>query len=124
MKSYAWVVCTFVMACTTSLAQEDHPSLRPVLSSDSLLIVAPHPDDESLCCGGLINTARRAGARVAIVWITFGDGFKWDAMVTERKLRPRAGTYRELAARREEEARAAGSALNVDPQSLFFLGYP
>src|SRR5690606_13005283 len=40
-----------------------------------ILVVAPHPDDESLCCGGLIATARRAGAEVSIVWITSGGGF-------------------------------------------------
>jgi LmbE family N-acetylglucosaminyl deacetylase len=61
---------------------------------------------------------------VAVVWVTYGDGFKWSAMVAERKARPRAGTYRDLAARRAGEARSAASALDVDADSLFFLGYP
>jgi LmbE family N-acetylglucosaminyl deacetylase len=98
--------------------------LRPLVASDSILVVSPHPDDESLCCGGLINSARRLGASVAIVWVTLGDGFKWDAMVVEKKLRPRAGAYLDLARQREAEARAAGTALGVPAESFFFLGYP
>jgi len=100
------------------------PRFRPILPSDSVLVVAPHPDDESLCCGGLIHAARLAGARVAVVWITYGDAFRWSAMLTERKLRPGAGTYREFAARRAAEARAASGVLGLEPASLFFLGYP
>jgi LmbE family N-acetylglucosaminyl deacetylase len=118
-------VCTLGMlvACAAAMADE-LPELRPIQSSDSVLIVSPHPDDESLCCGGLIDTARRKGARVAIVWITYGDGFKWAAMVAEHTVRPRAGTYRELAKQRDAEARAAAAILKVDPESLYFLGYP
>ena len=100
------------------------PTLASISPSDSILIVSPHPDDESLCCGGLIATARRAGAKVSIVWITNGDAFKWDAMVVERKLRPQRGTYHELARQRIGEARAAAAVLDVPPDSLFFLGYP
>jgi LmbE family N-acetylglucosaminyl deacetylase len=105
-------------------SQDALPNLRAITADDSVLVVAPHPDDESLCCGGLISSARRAGAKVSIVWITFGDGFKWDAMVVEKKLRPRRGTYHELAKQREGEARSAGAILDVPPESLFFLGYP
>jgi LmbE family N-acetylglucosaminyl deacetylase len=105
-------------------AAEGFPPLRPIVASDSVLVVSPHPDDESLCCGGLISTARRVGANVAIVWVTYGDGFKWDAIVVEKTLRPRAGAFRELAAQRGREARAAGGQLGVPPDSLFFLGYP
>lgn len=100
------------------------PSLRPIVATDSILVVSPHPDDESLCCGGVIETARRAGANVAIVWVTNGDGFKWDAMVVEKKLRPRAGAYRELAMQRAGEARAAAAVYPVESGHLFFLGYP
>src|ERR1700685_2662439 len=43
--------------------------------ADVLLVVAPHPDDETLCCAGAIQRARAAGARVAVVWITRSDGY-------------------------------------------------
>src|SRR3954471_3744559 len=97
-----------------ALAQPVIPPLRPLTADDTVLVVAPHPDDESLCCGGLIHAARSAGARVAIVWITLGDGFRWDAIVVERKLRPRASTYLDLARQREAEARNAGALLGVE----------
>jgi LmbE family N-acetylglucosaminyl deacetylase len=105
-------------------AGEDLPLLRPILPTDIVLVVAPHPDDESLCCGGLIHAARAGGARVAVVWFTNGDGFRWSAMVAERKLHPRAGTYRDFADRRAFEARNAAAILGLEPEELFFLGYP
>jgi len=100
------------------------PSMAPVTGADSVLVVAPHPDDESLCCGGLIHMAREAGARVTIVWITNGDGFRWDAMVTHHVLFPSATVYRSLAGMRADEARAAARSLDVPADSLYFLGYP
>src|SRR5262245_45376770 len=103
---------------------EPIPALRPLTADDSILIVSPHPDDESLCCGGLMATANRIGARVSSVWVTNGDGFRWDAMVVEKPLLPRAGSYRELALQREGEARAAAGILGVAPQAQYFLGYP
>jgi LmbE family N-acetylglucosaminyl deacetylase len=118
----AWMLVALVV-CTTASARE-LPLFRPIDANDSVLVVAPHPDDESLCCGGLIDTARRAGAAVSIVWVTNGDGFRWDAMVVERTLRPRAGAYVELGRRRAEEARTAAAMLNVPADSLFFLSYP
>src|SRR6187399_1186700 len=93
----------FLALTARSQAGEDLPLLRPILSTDTVLVVAPHPDDESLCCGGLIHQARASGAHVAVVWLTYGDGFRWSAMVAQRKLRPRAVTYRELANRRASE---------------------
>jgi LmbE family N-acetylglucosaminyl deacetylase len=113
-----------VATAGNALAQPSLPLFRPITADDTVLVVAPHPDDESLCCGGLVHRARAAGARVAIVWITNGDGFKWDAIIVERKLRPRAGTYLELARQRQAEARNAGALLGVDSDSLMFLGYP
>src|ERR1043165_4071125 len=104
-----WLVFfLLVTGVGNGLAQPAIPPFRPITANDTVLVVAPHPDDESLCCGGLIHAARSAGARVAIVWITLGDAFKWDAIVVEKKLRPRAGTYLELARQRMSEARSAG----------------
>ena len=120
-----WLVFfLLVTGVGNALAQPAIPPFRPSTANVTGLVVAPHPDDESLCCGGLIHAARSAGARVAIVWITLGAGFRWDAVVVEKKLRPRASTYLDLARQREAEARNAGALLGVEPDSLMFLGYP
>ncbi|MFH1021006.1 MAG: PIG-L deacetylase family protein, partial [Pseudomonadota bacterium] len=40
--------------------------------SDNLLVIAPHPDDEILGCGGYVMLARQAGHRVRVVVLTDG----------------------------------------------------
>jgi len=114
----------WVLSLAAVRAQAALPAMPPVTASDSLLIVAPHPDDESLCCAGLIHAARQAGAKVAIVWVTDGDGFRWDAMVLNHAVLPKAASYRRLALLRENEARIAAQRLGVDPASNYFLGFP
>jgi LmbE family N-acetylglucosaminyl deacetylase len=86
-----------------------------------LLVVAPHPDDETLCCAGVIQRVLRAGGRASVVWVTSGDGSDLDLLL-EGKLFARAG--RALAERRMLEARAAASRLGVPPEGQLFLGYP
>lgn len=93
-------------------------------AADSLLVVAPHPDDESLCCAGIIQRAHDAGARVTIVWLTSGDAFQLDAVVIERTLRPKGANLRRLAELRMREADCAASLLGVPAEHRFFLGYP
>ncbi len=38
------------------------------------VIVAPHPDDEILGCGGLLHLLGELGRRLALVAVTDGDG--------------------------------------------------
>src|ERR1700692_3750793 len=91
---------------------------------DVLLVVAPHPDDETLCCAGAIQRAHAAGARVAIVWITSGDAFEFAAHVVEHRLFTTSADLRELARLRMQEAAHAAELLAVAPAQRFFLGYP
>ena len=76
-----------------------------------VLVVAPHPDDESIGCGGLIAGLRRRGVAVQIVVMTDGTGSH-----------PGSPRYPapQLAALREAEAREAVSILNVEPRALSF----
>jgi LmbE family N-acetylglucosaminyl deacetylase len=91
---------------------------------DRVLVVAPHPDDESLCCAGILQRARANGAVTAVVWITSGDGFTFDAMLVEHTLWPRAAHLRQLGAQRMAEASAAAAELGVPATQQYFLGYP
>ena len=61
------IFAAFLAWCVVARSGEELPLLRPILPADTVLVVAPHPDDESLCCGGLIHAARLAGAIVISV---------------------------------------------------------
>jgi LmbE family N-acetylglucosaminyl deacetylase len=97
------------------------PQLGP---ATSLLVVAPHPDDETLCCAGVIQRVLRAGGRAAVVWITSGDGSALDLLLIEHSLLPSREKLRDLAQRRMSEARRAAALLGVPPAGQLFLGYP
>ena len=74
-------------------------------------IVAPHPDDEVLGCGGTILRKRRLGAEVHIVFLTDGEASHPDVLSAV-----------ELAARRRNEAVNACLALDVATDRVYFLG--
>ncbi|MBF6240494.1 PIG-L family deacetylase [Nocardia otitidiscaviarum] len=38
-----------------------------------MLIIAPHPDDEAIGCGGLISRVTRDGGEVFVLWMTIAD---------------------------------------------------
>jgi LmbE family N-acetylglucosaminyl deacetylase len=78
-----------------------------------VLVIAPHPDDESLGCGGLIAACRERGLVVRVVLWTDGSASH-----------PRSRAYppERLAALRREEAHAAGAALGVLPDQIVDFG--
>lgn len=43
------------------------------LENQTLLVVAPHPDDEILGCGGLISKIKQEGGNVYVLFMTVGD---------------------------------------------------
>jgi len=100
------------------------PLAAPFTANDRLLVIAPHPDDESLACAGSILAARRAGAEVRIVWLTSGDGFEWDEVLSARGSLPTQKHMLALGNRRMGEARAAALILGVAPEEQVFLGFP
>ena len=100
------------------------PQMRPPQAADRVLVIAPHPDDETLCCAGYLQQAVRAGATVGVVWITAGDSFEFDAIVIGRTLHPRGAGLEELGLRRIAEARAAADLLGVPRTHQYLLGFP
>ncbi|HUN72112.1 MAG TPA: PIG-L family deacetylase [Steroidobacteraceae bacterium] len=110
--------------CLAGAAGAAAIGIPPIDSQTSLLVVSPHPDDETLCCAGVIRRVAAAGGRVSIVWLTSGDASELDSLLIEGALRIRPDRMRDLAAKRMREARAAAAVLGVPPGRQFFLGYP
>ena len=98
--------------------------LPPLDASTSLLVVAPHPDDETLCCAGVIQRVLQAGGHASVVWITSGDASELDLLLVERSLLLEPAKLRDLAVRRMHEARAATTLLGITIDGQLFLGYP
>ena len=95
--------------------------LRP---GDRLLVLAPHPDDETIGAGGLIQAAVESGVPVRVAILTDGGSSK-DAFADLRG--PLGTSAREavrLSAARRREALAAAAELGVPPGDVVFLGYP
>jgi LmbE family N-acetylglucosaminyl deacetylase len=89
---------------------------RPYLpDAGPMLIIAPHQDDCTLGCGGLIFKKRLAGQPVDILYLTDGSA----SHLGHPLLIPA-----EISTRRKNEARLAHQRLGVDATSLFFLDLP
>jgi LmbE family N-acetylglucosaminyl deacetylase len=99
-------------------------ALPHIDAGTTLLVVAPHPDDETLCCAGVIQRVARAGGRVSVVWITSGDAERMGLLLNDRVLFASRARARQFGARRMAEARAATALLGVPPGGQLFLGYP
>ena len=89
-----------------------------------LLVVAPHPDDESLGAGGLMAKARHQGDDVYVVLLTSGDGFVEDAARYYLSLDVKPEEYVHMGYERQMETERAMATLGIPARNLFFLGFP
>ena len=95
-----------------------HTPLRlrsEILKWESTLVIAPHPDDESLGCGGVIALLRQHQQPVQVLFISDGS------MSHPHSQHYPAEARRDL---REQEAREALKILGVSPQTSTFLRLP
>ncbi len=91
---------------------------------DRLLVFAPHPDDESLMAGGLIQRTLSCGGRAAVVFVTDGDNNPWVQRVAERRVFLGPDFRKRLGKRRRQEARAALATLGLPASQATFLAFP
>lgn len=89
-----------------------------------VMLVAPHPDDESLAAGILLQKAVAAGADIRVVYITDGDDNPWPQRAMERKWRLSATDRKRWGQRRRREAIAALETLGLRAADARFLGMP
>jgi len=109
------------LAATLSDPANQLPSIG---REDSLLVVAPHPDDECIAAGGLIQQAVAAGARVHVVYLTYGDNHELAYWALKKLPALTPAQYRSLGELRRAEAIEGTASLGLTLDDLTFLGYP
>lgn len=82
-----------------------------MIESQSILVLAPHPDDEVLGCGGTLALASESGARVHVLVVFDGAAGDPDGHFE-------SSTY---AQRRRREALAAGERIGVSGYTFWEL---
>ena len=83
------------------------------IRTQEILVLAPHPDDETFGCGGTIRMIVQSGGQVDVVFMTRGE-LGCEAPATSDEL-----AQRELAQVRTHEAQEACRLLGV--RDVFFL---
>ncbi|GAB3688976.1 PIG-L family deacetylase [Spirosoma flavus] len=93
---------------------EQAAQLTDLSEIGSALVIAPHPDDESLGCGGTIAQLRQRGYAVHVAFVSDGT-----------MSHPNSNAYpaERLRDVREEEAREALRILAISPSDCTFLRY-
>ena len=89
--------------------------ITPISTEDlvaSAIVFSPHPDDETLGCGGTIIRKRKAEAEVKIVFMT-------DGSFSHHRFIPR----KELIELRQKEAIAAAKVLGIAETDAIFLNF-
>ncbi len=96
-----------------TMAALPYAPLSAITGNAPVLILAPHPDDETLGCGGLIAAASAAGHPPFVLILTDGTGSH-----------PRSRSYpsARLKAVREQEARSAVAILGLPASRIGFMG--
>ncbi|BCU67799.1 PIG-L family deacetylase [Sulfolobales archaeon HS-7] len=79
------------------------------------VIIAPHPDDETICCGGLIVDLLKQRKPVHVIFVTDGRFGSKNPSLRGSNI---------LVNLRKEEARRATSVLGLEERNLTFLDFP
>jgi LmbE family N-acetylglucosaminyl deacetylase len=122
MRSSLKFILLFAIVMGFSCAFAQPKSTAP----ESIVIFAPHPDDEVIGCAGIMMQALARGARVTVVAITSGDGFDAAAAGVTHKRVDQVGPddFLALSRFRQTESRNALEILGGTAEDLIVLGYP
>lgn len=89
-----------------------------------LLVISPHPDDEVLGAGGLIQAALAQGTEVRVILLTNGDGQVFIPLTLNRQVQTGMRDFVAYGEHRQFETLEALKSLGVSEEKVIFLGYP
>jgi LmbE family N-acetylglucosaminyl deacetylase len=93
-------------------------------STDRVLVIAPHPDDETLGLGGLLQRAKSAGAATNVLYLTNGESNEVASLFYQKRPLLWRSDFVKSGVTRKKEAMEAMKLLGFDAGELVFFGYP
>lgn len=119
------VLCLLLCISSPLICATGHASSSLSLTSqDRILILAPHPDDEAIGTGGIIQKAVALGIPFKVVYLTNGDNNELAFLVYKKyPVLGRVGLLK-MGEIRRQEAMAAMKFLGLQESQMIFLGYP
>jgi len=115
-----------IVSCRSAVTATKSCDNDALTAYPALLVLAPHPDDETLAFGGLIDAYLQAGKPVSVVVVTDGDAYceacrfwKSSAVAGPSCSAEELSSFGEV---RRSESIAAANILGASPPQ--FLGYP
>lgn len=91
---------------------------------DRTLVIAPHPDDDVIAAGGLIQRVLANGGEVHVLFVTDGENNPWPQRWMQKKWRLDANDRAAWGALRRDEAYCSLGRLSVPAAATTFLGFP
>jgi len=134
-RARAAVLTTLLTLVAVPWAGANAPALEPAATPEPLdigaggrlLVVAPHPDDESIAAAGLVQRVLERGGSVDVVLVTAGDGYPEAVRGALGGAAPGANdfvAYGEVRIGEERAALASLGATAPERVRLTFLGFP
>ncbi|WP_026486131.1 PIG-L deacetylase family protein [Caldanaerobius polysaccharolyticus] len=104
------------MTLKTDIPEFDYPGSR-------IMVVAPHPDDESIGAAGVIKEALKMHIPIKVVIFTSGESYKRAAINFSKRLHPTNKDFYRLGVQRQRESIVAMQTLGLPRKDLIFLGF-
>jgi LmbE family N-acetylglucosaminyl deacetylase len=112
------------LSCLVGSAADDRLTSTLVGLDERLLLLAPHPDDETLGAAGLAQRVLARAGSVRTVIFTAGDGFREAVQQRTGSRAPLPAAYLNYGEARIHEARTVMHVLGINQIRLNFFGFP
>ncbi|QSZ26916.1 PIG-L family deacetylase [Aceticella autotrophica] len=114
-------IMNWKMAIANLREKNDFPSFDD--PGNRILVIVPHPDDETLGMAGIIQRAVKQNIPIKVVIVTSGESYKKAAMSFSSKLNPTPKDFYQLGLARQQESINAMKVLGLPRNDLIFLGF-